>query len=293
LDKVRTLLLGMTGFGNSAAEALNQQENVDLIAILTGKRQERPFPYYPCEHLHEMALKNGIPVHEGLRIKEKPTFDFIHSLSPDLIVVSTFTQVITKAVIQIPKFGVINIHPSLLPRYRGPTPTAWSLLNGEEETGISIHFIEDETIDSGRLIVQSRMKILPEDTDGTLRHKLAELSRAALSRAIDRVLTTDHASFPPQDESLATVFRKRTIQDAEISADRPFKEIINRIRAMTPYPGAYVMHRNLKYPVASAEFIPSADASRSPGDDYLDLATREGYVRFFLRKEASRNEEKK
>jgi len=281
LDKIRALLLGMTGFGNSAAEALNQHENVDLIAILTSKRQERPFPYYPCEHLYEMALKNGIPVYEGLRVKEKPTFDFIHSLSPDLIVVSTFTQIITKAIIQIPKLGVINIHPSLLPRYRGPTPTVWALVNGEAETGISIHLIEDETIDRGRMILQSRMEILPEETDGTLRHKLAELSKAALSRAIDRVLTAGHASFPPQDESLATYFRKRTIQDAEISTDRPFKDIINRIRAMTPYPGAYIMHRNLKYPVASAEFIPSADASHSPGDDHLDLATSEGCVRFF------------
>jgi methionyl-tRNA formyltransferase len=283
----------MTGFGNSAAEALNQQENVDLIAILTGKRRERPFPYYPCEHLYEMALKNGIPVHEGLRVKEKQTFDFIHSLSPDLIVVSTFSQIITKPVIQIPKFGVINIHPSLLPRYRGPTPTTWALVNGEEETGLSIHFIEDETIDSGRMITQSRMRISPEDTDGTLRRKLAELSKAALSRAIGLVLTTDRGSFPPQDESLATHFRKRTIHDAEISADRPFEEIINRIRAMSPYPGAYIMHRNLRYPVASAELIPSAEASHSPGNDYLDLATREGYARFFLRKEASRHEEKK
>lgn len=278
----------MTGFGNSAAEALKQHEKVDLIAILTNKRQERPFPYYPCEHLYEMALENGIPVYEGLRVKEKPTFDFIHSLSPDLIVVSTFTQIITKAMIQIPKHGVMNIHPSLLPRYRGPTPTVWALMNGEEETGISIHFIADETIDRGRIILQSRMKIVPEDTDGTLRRRLAELSKATLSRAIDLVLTADQTSFPHQDESLATYFRKRTIKDAEISTDRPFREIINQIRAMTPYPGAYIMHRNLKYFVTSAELLPSRDASSSPGSDYLDLATSAGNVRFFTERDVKK-----
>jgi methionyl-tRNA formyltransferase len=151
LDKVRTILFGITGFGNSAVEALNKHAQIDLVAVLTSKREERPFAYYPCDHLYAM-------------VKERSTFDFIHSLSPELIVVSTFDQIITKAIIQIPKYGVINIHPSLLPRYRGATPTVWALINGEEETGVSIHFIEDETIDRGRIILQAPLKIMPEDT---------------------------------------------------------------------------------------------------------------------------------
>jgi len=280
LDKVRTVLFGVTGFGNSAAEALNKHGKIDLVAVLTSKRQERPFPYYPCEHLYEMALGKRIPVYEGLSVKETPTFDFIHSLSPDLIVVSTFSQIIIKTIIQIPKYGVINIHPSLLPRYRGTTPTAWTLINGEEETGISVHFIEDEMIDSGRIILQSRLKIMPEDTDGTLRHRLAELSKTTLSRAIDLVLITDRSSFPPQDESVATYFRKRTIEDAEINKDMPFKKILNLIRAMTPFPGAYLIHNNSKYIVKSAELISGNDKLNNLMNGFIELETNGGRVKF-------------
>ena len=270
----------MTGLGNSAVEALTEHEKIDLVAVLTSKRCENPFPYYQCDHLYKMVSKKGIPVYEGLSIKETPTFDFIQSLSPELIVVSTFNQIIIKAIIQIPKYGVINIHPSLLPRYRGTTPTVWALINGEKETGISIHFIEDETIDSGRIILQSRLKIMPEDTDGTLRYRLAELSKTTLSRAIDLVLTADRTSFPPQDESLATYFRKRKIKDAEINKDRPFKEIINRIRAMTPYPGACLIHNNSKYFVKSAELISSNDVLNNLMNGFIDLETNGGRVRF-------------
>ena len=82
---------------------------------------------------------------------------FIKKLSPDIIIVSSFNQIIPKPIISIPKLGVINIHPSLLPKYRGATPTVWALMNGEKETGVTIHFIEDERIDNGNIITQSRL----------------------------------------------------------------------------------------------------------------------------------------
>ncbi len=269
----------MTGFGNSAVEALSKHDKIDLIAVLTSKRQERPFPYYPCDHLYEMALGKGIPVYEGLSVKETPTFDLIQSLSPELIVISTFNQIITNAIIQIPKYGVINIHPSLLPHYRGTTPTVWAIMNGEEETGISIHFIEDETIDSGRIILQSRLKIMPKDTDGILRYRLAELSKTTLSRAIDMVLKTDRSSFPLQDESLATYFRKRTVKDAEINKDMLFKNILNLIRAMTPYPGARILQQGRWYIVRNASLMTETSSSQSK-ESTMMIRNKYGWIRF-------------
>lgn len=270
----------MTGFGNSAVEALTENKKTSLVAVLTSKRHDRPFPYYQCDPLYEVASKKGIPVYEGLSVKETPTLDFIQSLSPELIVVSTFNQIMTNTIIRIPKYGVVNVHPSLLPQYRGTTPTVWTLINGEEETGISIHFIEDETIDSGRIILQSRLKIMHEDTDGTLRYRLAELSKTTLSRAIALVLTADRSSFPPQNESLATYCRKRTIKDAEINKDMPFKKILNLIRAMKPYPGAYLIHNNSKYFVKSAELISGNDKLNNLMTGFIDIETNVGRVRF-------------
>ena len=279
MGKVKTILFGMTGFGNSAVEALTEHDKTDLIAIFTSKRQERPFPYYPCDHLYKMVRDKGIPVYEGLRVKEVPNFELIRSLSPELIIVSTFNQIITKEIIQIPKYGVINIHPSLLPQYRGTTPTVWVLLNGEEETGVSTHFIVDETIDSGRIILQSRLKIMPDDTDGTLRFRLAELSKTTLSGAINLVLTADRTSFSPQDESLATYFRKRTIQDAEINKDSPFEEIINRIRAMTPFPGARIFHQGKWHIIRNASLMAKTAPGRSKESHEKALMIRNKYGR--------------
>lgn len=279
MDKIRTILFGMTGLGNSAFEALTEHDKINLVAVLTSKRHHNPFPYYQCEHLYEMASKKEIPVYEGLNLKETSTYEFIHSLSPELIVVSTFDQIITNAIIQIPTFGVINIHPSLLPQYRGTTPTVWALINGEAETGISIHFIENETIDSGRIVLQSRLKIMPEDTDGTLRYRLAQLSKTTLARAINPVLTDDRSSFPPQNELLATYCRKRTIKDAEINKDMPLKKMLTLIRAMTPYPGAYLIYNNSKYFVKSAELISGNDTFHNLMNGFIELETSEGRVR--------------
>jgi len=282
LGKVKTILFSMTGMGNSAVETLTEHAQINLAAVFTGKRQEKPFPYYHCDPLFEAVRRKGIDIYEGLSIKDARTFDIIRSLCPELIVVSTFNQIITKRIIRIPKYGVINVHPSLLPQYRGTTPTVWALLNGGKKTGITVHFIEDETIDSGRIILQSELKILSQDTDGMLRFRLAELSKETLSKAINLILSKNMTDFPLQDESKATYFPKRSVQDAGIDLNEPFPRLCDRIRAMTPYPGAFITYRDLKYIVKSAVLLNSTDALCDERNEFLDIETTHGVIRFFL-----------
>lgn len=272
----------MTGMGNSALEALTEHAQISLAAVFTSKRRERSFPYYHCDHLYEAAGRKGIDVYEGLRINEASTFEIIRSLCPELIVVCTFNQIITSEIIQLPKYGAINVHPSLLPQYRGPTPTVWALLNGEEKTGVSVHLIENEAIDSGRILLQSELKILPQETDGMLRFRLAELSKGTLSDAIELILTKQKVDFPLQDESQATYFPKRSIQDAEIDRNETFIKISNRIRAMTPYPGAVITHRDLKYIVKSASLPKPMNILSDEGNEFIDIETKHGTIRFIV-----------
>lgn len=283
MAEVKTLLFGMTGLGNSALEALTQHDKIKLQAVFTSPRQTNPYPYYPCDHLYYAAKTKGVAVHEGLKIKAPETLDLINFYSPDLIVVSSFNQIITKSIIEIPRHGVINVHPSLLPLYRGTTPTVWAILNGETETGVTVHFIEDETIDSGRIILQSALTISRQETDGSLRFRLSKLSVAAILRAINLVLETDQHDFPKQDESRATYFPKRTERDAEIDVNQSFADIDRRIRAMTPYPGAYIMSDNKKHLVRSAKLL-TADAleEKDEKNGFLDWKSKDGTVRFFL-----------
>ena len=157
MDKIRAILFGMTGFGNNALEVLLKHPSIRIIAVFTPEKEAGPFPYYECEKLQDAVLRSGIALYEGLHFEGEKTYDIIKKLSPDIIIVSSFNQIIPKPIISIPKLGVINIHPSLLPKYRGATPTVWALMNGEKETGVTIHFIEDERIDNGNIITQSRL----------------------------------------------------------------------------------------------------------------------------------------
>lgn len=286
MDKIKTILFGMTGFGNNALEVLLNHPSVATIAVFTPEKEAGPFPYYECEKLQDAVLRNKIALYEGLNFKDEKTYDIIKKLSPEIIIVSSFNQIIPKSIISIPKLGVINIHPSLLPKYRGATPTVWALLNGEEETGVTVHFIEDEKIDNGCIITQSRLRIEPADTDGALRFKLAAFSENVLTEALKLVLQNDKNKFLAQNELEATYYPKRSFTDAEIDINKPFNDIINKIRAMSPYPGAYLKHNGKKYPVISATLLPSKKSDSTPkiNSDEFVVGTLEGMIKFDLMK---------
>jgi len=283
LDKIKVLLFAMTGFGNHALKAFAEHPLVEIIGVFTPQKQNTPFPYYTCEQLQDLVIKSGLILYENLKLNEVKTIELIASFSPDLIVVCSFNQIIPKAIISIPRLGVINVHPSLLPKYRGATPTFWTLINGENETGATVHFIEDEKIDNGRIITQVKLKIEPSDTDGILRYKLARLSENMLTDSLNLILTKDKESFPPQNESEATYFPKRTLKDAEISLNKPFKDILNKIRATTPYPGAYLYYNGKLFFVNGAILInEKSKNSLKFNNKNLVVDTLEGTIKFHV-----------
>lgn len=284
MNKIKTLLFGMTGFGNNALKALTASPMIELTGVFTPVRFKTPFPYYECEALHEVAARAGVRLFEGLRIKDDSTRELIRTLRPDLIVAASFNQILPASVISIPAIGVINIHPSLLPKYRGATPTYWSVLNGESLTGITVHFIEDEKIDNGRIITQTSLAIDPEDTEGGLRQRLALLSEGALNEAVELIRKKGKESFPAQNDAEATWFPKRALHDVEIPLDRPFTEIKNRIRAMTPYPGAFLTHHGRRYRVVGARPI-GRNETLPPGGESIEVRTLECAVEFKVLKE--------
>lgn len=283
MDRIKAILFAKTGFGNNAFKVMQRHSLIEIAGVFTNRREEKPFPYYECEKLSDAVIKADILLYEGLSLKKKEAQDAIKRLSPELIVVGSFDQIIPDDIISIPRFGVINIHPSLLPKYRGATPTVWALLNGEEETGMTVHFIEDNNIDSGRIIAQARLEINHSDNDGILRYRLAVLSEYVLLDAINIILTTDKTTFTAQNEAEATYYPKRTLNDAEIKLKSTFKEIANRIKAMTPYPGAFILYEDNKYVIKSAELIKDKGLFSAPqrSEGYLLLDTLEGPVKFY------------
>lgn len=277
----------MTGFGNIALKVFIESPFIDVLGVFMPNTADDTFPYYNCEKLHEAVIKTGIPLYENFKPKKKEAYNLVKTLSPDLIVVSGFNRIIPEDIIAIPKYGVINVHPSLLPKYRGATPTTWVLMNGEEYTGVTIHFIEDgKNIDGGRIITQAKLKIEPYDTDGSLRHKLAEFSGKVLTDALLLISQNDKWAFLPQNEMEATYYPKRSLKDAEIDIQRPFTEIANKIRAMSPYPGAYISYNDMRYKVMSGTLINKKKTiDNKPDIGEIVVNTLEGIVRFQVKRE--------
>lgn len=227
----RTVLFGMTGFGNSALKVLFNNPMTKLLAVFTPPKPDGPFPYYKCNQIVNEVKKFGVKVYEGLNLKDKKVFKIINNLKVDFMVVASFNQIIPLEIIKLSRFGVINIHPSLLPQYRGATPTRWVLLNKEKETGVTIHFIEDEKIDSGRIILQKRTLIKKNDDEGKLRYKLAKISEEALEEAIKILFVLEKKDFEAQNNEEASYYPKLSTGEFNRKMIIEFQKKTERIKA--------------------------------------------------------------
>jgi methionyl-tRNA formyltransferase len=182
-----------------------------------------------CQH-------HNIPCVEAKNINHPDMIQKIADCGADLLVVIAFGQKISREVIDLHKYGAINVHASLLPKYRGAAPIHWAMLNGETETGVSIITLADR-MDAGLILAQAKIPIDAADTFQTMHDKLAELSVPVLMKTIDQ-LENGTAAFTEQDESQATYAPKLQKKDGFVDWEHTAEQIVNQIRALWPWPGA-------------------------------------------------------
>ncbi|OGY24392.1 MAG: hypothetical protein A2Y57_04105, partial [Candidatus Woykebacteria bacterium RBG_13_40_7b] len=198
-------------------------------------RNQKPTP----SPVKELALKYNLKVETPENLKDKSFISSLSSLTPDLIVLASYGKIVPKEILDIPKFGSLNVHPSLLPKYRGPSPIQTAILNGDEGTGVSIMLMEDK-VDSGPILAQVRIKISENDTYETLSKKLSEQSGRFL---VDTIYLYLGKRVKPesQDESQATYTKLIKKEDGFIDlAKPPKKEVLERMtRAYYPWPGVW------------------------------------------------------
>ncbi|ETR72244.1 MAG: methionyl-tRNA formyltransferase [Candidatus Magnetoglobus multicellularis str. Araruama] len=221
----------------------------------------------------------GLDIIQPQSINSKEYISILKSLDPDYLVVVAFGQLLKKAVLDIPSKSVLNVHPSLLPQYRGPAPIQWSIIHGCSKTGISIMQL-DEGLDTGDILQIETVSIDPKETAGMLHDRLAKSGASLLVDTIDK-LSEQRIQSRPQDHSFATYARLLTKKDGLIQWQQPTQSIINFIRGMTPWPGAYTYLNNKRLKIFMAE---KADATQifPPGTvleafpDELWIATGDG-----------------
>ena len=194
------------------------------------------------------ALKNGLPIFQPERIRAPESVESLRSLAPDVMVVVAYGQILPASVLQIPQLGCLNVHTSILPRHRGASPIQTAILSGDEETGVTIMFM-DEGLDTGDVLWVERTPIGARETAGELHDRLAELAPGPLLRALSLV-ELGKAPRVAQDTGLATLSRKLKKTDGLLDWSDSACRLDFRVRAMTPWPGAWtkfaVSGENLK-----------------------------------------------
>lgn len=239
-EKTRVVFMGTPDFAVPCL-AMLVNEGYDVLAVVSqpdrpkGRGQKlTPSP------VKEAALSFGLPVLTPERIKEAAFIDTMKELKPDIIVVVAFGQFLPRVLLELPVYGCVNVHASLLPQYRGAAPIHWAIINGESKTGITTMFM-DIGMDTGDMILKAEVPIGPADTTGQLHDVLKELGASVLSETLRRI-TLGTAPRIPQDHSAATYAPLLTRETEKIDWHKPAVEIHNLVRGLNPWPGAYCRH---------------------------------------------------
>lgn len=233
---IKIVFMGSPDFSLSALRLL--AENYQLVGVVTqpdrasGRGRELKAP--PVKTL---ALELKIPVIQPEKLREPEAMQQLRDWNPDLIVVAAFGQILKKEVLDLPKYGCINIHASLLPRWRGAAPINASVLAGDEETGVTIMKM-DVGLDTGPMLAMKRIRIKPDDTAGSLFEALATLGADLLIETLPAYMD-GKLSPQPQPEEGATYAPMLKKEDGLLDFNQPAVDLDRRIRAMNPWPGAW------------------------------------------------------
>jgi len=229
----------------------------------------------------DWARHNGVLVLQPARARDEAFVADLAGLNLDLIVVAAYGKILPKAVLEAPRLGCVNVHASLLPKYRGAAPIQWAIARGEAETGVTLMQM-DAGLDTGAMLVAARIPIGAEDTGGSLTEKLAALGGELLATHLGAILE-GRLLATPQDPQLATLAPKLSRDDGALDLTRPALELHDRVRAFQPWPGATLrlpgggVIKVLETQVASSEGPPGTVLAA--GGDGITLATGEGALR--------------
>ena len=234
---MRILLLGTADFACPSLEALLASP-YQIIGLVTQPDRPRgrgrkltPSP------LKSLAVSKDIPVYQPEKVRDPASLETLSSLRPDLFVVVAYGQILSPSVLSIPPRGSVNVHGSLLPKYRGAAPIARAILAGETRTGVTTMFL-DAGMDTGPILLMEETEIGVEDTTATLHDRLSRLGADLLLRTLEGI-EKNTITPAPQDHTKATMAPKITKEEGRIDWRKPARELFNLLRAFDPWPGAY------------------------------------------------------
>ena len=273
---MRILFIGTGEIGVPPLRALQKSEH-ELVGVVTQPDK----PVGREQKITELPIKAALggskmSILQPAKIKDPAAIEQIRAMAPDVIVVVAYGQILPRAVLEIPKIVCLNLHASLLPRWRGAAPIQAAIAAGDRETGITVMYM-DEGLDTGDVLLKRKIDILSNDTGRSLHDRLAEIAPDALLEAL-RLLAGGDAPRIPQDKTLATYAAKLNRESGRINWNEPAEAIEKKIRAYDPWPGSFTEFDSRKLKIFAASIV---DLRGKPGeilrkDNELVIAATDG-----------------
>ena len=285
-NPIKLIFMGTPPLAATVLSGLLEERIWTIPAVVTQPDQPkgRDLKLQPSA-VKELALQKNLPVLQPTRARDEAFIEQMRQLAPDLIVVAAYGQILPQALLDVPRFGCLNVHTSLLPKYRSAAPIQWAILNGDAETGVTIMKM-DAGLDTGAIVSEERTAITEEDNAQTLHDRLAVLGGGLLVRTIPDFIA---GKIIPQPQPAAGMSYARKIkkEDGRLDWSQPARVLWNRVRGLTPWPGTFSVLQTKREPVLlkiwRAEIV--ANATGTPGEilsanrDELIVACGEGGLR--------------
>jgi methionyl-tRNA formyltransferase len=239
---LKLVFCGTPAFAVPSLRALLADSYFQVAAVVTQPDRPRGRGKKTASSpVKDAALQAGVPVYQPEKIKSESSLDYFKRLAPDVVVIIAYGQIIPASLIAIPRLGWINLHGSLLPKYRGAAPINWAIINGEKVTGLTTMQI-DAGLDTGPLLLKYQTGIGPDETAPDLYGQLAEAGAPLIAETLKK-LDQGEITATPQDNSQATLAPPLKKEDGRIDWFLPAPKIYNRIRGLQPWPGAFTTFR--------------------------------------------------
>lgn len=259
---MRILFMGTPDIAVGCLQKIIDEKH-DIIGVVTqpdkpvgrGKKMGMP-------PVKELALKYDLPVYQPIKARDEEFVNILKDLNPDLIVVVAFGQILPKSILDIPKFGCVNVHVSLLPKYRGAAPINWVIINGEDKTGVTTMYM-DEGLDTGDMILTSEFELNDEITAGELHDIMKEEGAKVLKETIDLIEKGEAPRIPQNHEEFTYApMMNKTL--GQIDFSKSAKDIHNLVRGVNPWPSAYTTYKGQTMKIWKTKVL-SESSDKVPG----------------------------
>ena len=250
---MKVIFMGTPDFAVGTLEAIIEAGH-EVVLVVTqpdkpkGRGKTMQFP-----PVKECALKHGLEIFQPTKIRESANVEYLRSYHADIIIVVAFGQIMPKSILDMPKYGCINVHASLLPKYRGAAPIQWAVINGDPVTGVTIQQM-DIGVDTGDIILTKELAISEEETGGGLFDKLAVVGAEACIEALEQI-ANGTATRTPQNHAEATHVSMISKEFGNIDWDKSATEIERLIRGIKPWPSAYTMLDGKTFKIWKAKVV--------------------------------------